>query len=121
MLALLSVSISFSVGNILGKGYFSVVLKQKLLILFIFSPIFFLIDGYNMGFYLVRAQDLPADEDPFIEHVKEIMPEYINFHFVDNWSVYHMSLGEVHCGSNATRTPEANWWEVAGHLLEEQP
>ncbi len=61
------------------------------------------------------------DEDPFIAHVEEMMPEYIDFHFVDNWSVYHMSLGEVHCGSNATRTPSANWWEVAGHLLEEQP
>ena len=61
------------------------------------------------------------DEDPFIAYVEEIMPEHINFHFVDNWSVYHMSLGEVHCGSNATRTPSANWWEVAGHLLEEAP
>ena len=65
--------------------------------------------------------DLGQDEDPFIAYVLEMMPADIDFHFVDNWSVYHMSLGEVHCGSNSTRTPSANWWEVAAHLLPEAP
>ena len=59
------------------------------------------------------------DEDPFISYVKDMMPAHINFHFVDNWSIYHMGLGEVHCGSNATRTPSVDWWEVAGPMLEE--
>ncbi len=61
------------------------------------------------------------DEDPFIAYVKELMPAEIDFHFVDNWSIYHMGLGEVHCGSNSTRTPSANWWEEATHLLPEAP
>ena len=47
------------------------------------------------------------------------MPAHINFHFVDDWDVYHMGLGEVHCGTNMTRAPRDDWWRVAGHLLEE--
>jgi protein-arginine deiminase len=61
------------------------------------------------------------DQDPFIDYVEQMMPDDIDFHFVDDWSIYHMSLGEVHCGSNSTRTPAANWWEVAAHLLPEAP
>ena len=61
------------------------------------------------------------DQDPFIDYVERIMPDDIDFHFVDDWSIYHMSLGEVHCGSNSTRTHAANWWEVAAHLLPEAP
>lgn len=61
------------------------------------------------------------DQDPFIDYVERIMPDDIDFHFVDDWSIYHMQLGEVHCGSNSTRTPAANWWEVAAHLLPEAP
>ena len=61
------------------------------------------------------------DEDPFIAYVEDMMPEDIDFHFVDDWSIYHMALGEVHCGSNSTRTPSGNWWEDATHLLPEAP
>jgi len=33
--------------------------------------------------------------------------------FVDDWYPYHQWLGEVHCGTNAIRTPPAeSWWEV---------
>ena len=28
------------------------------------------------------------------------MPSELELHFVDNWDVYHMGLGEVHCGTN---------------------
>jgi protein-arginine deiminase len=32
--------------------------------------------------------------------------------FIEDWDAYHRVLGEVHCGSNATRKiPEARWWE----------
>jgi protein-arginine deiminase len=32
--------------------------------------------------------------------------------WVEDWDAYHRVLGEVHCGSNATRKiPEARWWE----------
>ncbi len=58
------------------------------------------------------------DEDPVIAHVRDMMPDTLDLHFVDNWAVYHAQLGEVHCGTNMTRTPAADWWSVAGHLLE---
>jgi protein-arginine deiminase len=38
---------------------------------------------------------------------------------VDDWNAYHLLWGEVHCGTNTVRTPTANWWEDAMHLLEE--
>ncbi len=32
--------------------------------------------------------------------------------WVEDWDAYHRVLGEVHCGTNATRKiPEARWWE----------
>ena len=55
-----------------------------------------------------------------IAAVEAMMPSHIDFHFVDDWDVYHMGLGEVHCGTNMTRSPRDNWWEVAGHLLVEE-
>lgn len=30
--------------------------------------------------------------------------------FLDDWLTYHLNSGEVHCGSNAERQPEASWW-----------
>ena len=35
-------------------------------------------------------------------------------HFADDWSLYHILLGEVHCASNIDGPPPANekWWEV---------
>lgn len=57
------------------------------------------------------------ESDPFIEAFTESMPPSIVPHYVDDWDVYHLGLGEVHCGTNQTRTPTANWWEVGLHLL----
>jgi protein-arginine deiminase len=37
---------------------------------------------------------------------------------MDDWDVYHLALGEVHCGTNVTRTPTADWWERGLHLLD---
>ena len=33
--------------------------------------------------------------------------------FIDDWYSYHDLLGEVHCGTNARRSPfsQARWWE----------
>ncbi len=37
----------------------------------------------------------------------------ISLTFVEDWSLYHILLGEVHCGSNATREiPDVKWWET---------
>ena len=32
--------------------------------------------------------------------------------WIEDWDEYHLGIGEVHCGTNATRKiPEARWWE----------
>ena len=32
--------------------------------------------------------------------------------FIEDWDEYHLGIGEVHCGTNSTRTiPEQRWWE----------
>lgn len=37
----------------------------------------------------------------------------ITTHFVEDWDEYHVGVGEVHCGSNATRRiPDTKWWEA---------
>lgn len=36
----------------------------------------------------------------------------VTVHFAEDWDLYHRALGEVHCGTNATRAiPTAKWWE----------
>jgi protein-arginine deiminase len=35
-------------------------------------------------------------------------------YFVEDWSSYHVNLGEVHCGSNVLRTPPATKWWTTG-------
>jgi hypothetical protein len=55
--------------------------------------------------------------DPFIEAMNEALPSGLTPHYVDDWDVYHLGLGEVHCGTNMTQTPTASWWEVGLHLL----
>jgi protein-arginine deiminase len=35
----------------------------------------------------------------------------ITVDFIEDWDEYHLGIGEVHCGTNATRAiPEARWW-----------
>lgn len=55
--------------------------------------------------------------DPFIDAFNALLPDSLIPHYVDDWDVYHLGLGEVHCGTNMTQTPTANWWEVGLHLL----
>jgi len=33
--------------------------------------------------------------------------------FLDDWNTYHRWAGEIHCGTNAKRTPppDVKWWE----------
>ena len=47
------------------------------------------------------------------------MPSGVTTHFVDNWDIYHLALGEVHCGTNVQRTPAEDWWDVAVDLVED--
>ena len=35
----------------------------------------------------------------------------LTVHYLEDWNLYHRLLGEVHCGSNATRViPDQTWW-----------
>jgi protein-arginine deiminase len=37
----------------------------------------------------------------------------IGVSWIDDWDLYHLNLGEVHCGTNATRAiPDVKWWET---------
>lgn len=65
------------------------------------------------------SSDDGQDDDAMIEAVIDLMPDTLDLHFVDNWSVYHLGLGEVHCGSNSTRTPVDEWWLSAQTPLQE--
>lgn len=56
-------------------------------------------------------------DDPFIANFESLLPQNVSPHWLDDWDWYHMQLGEVHCGSNTVRTPNANWWEDALHLI----
>ena len=68
----------------------------------------------------VRSDLSDQSSDPMIAAVNALFPEGNEPVYVDNWYVYHWGLGEVHCGSNATRTPIANWWELGGHLVQQE-
>lgn len=56
--------------------------------------------------------------DPVITAFEASLPDGLTTHYVDNWDVYHLGLGEVHCGTNVTRTPTEDWWTAGLHLLE---
>ena len=40
--------------------------------------------------------------------------------FVDSWR-YQFGFGNVHCGSNAKRTPMSNWWQKLPNLPQNNP
>jgi protein-arginine deiminase len=56
---------------------------------------------------------LVGGRDIFKEAFEGPMSEVgIAVDWVEDWDAYHRVLGEVHCGSNATRAiPDARWWE----------
>lgn len=44
--------------------------------------------------------------------VDALAPHGVQVHFAEDWDDYHAALGEVHCGTNASRKiPDAKWWE----------
>jgi protein-arginine deiminase len=52
-------------------------------------------------------------KDLFEEDLKtKLAPLGLTLDFIDDWFEYHVSLGEVHCGTNTLRAPtQAKWWE----------
>lgn len=57
-------------------------------------------------------------QDPFIRAFDALLPDNLETHYLDDWYSYHELLGEVHCGTNVERSPTAQWWDTAMHLLE---
>jgi protein-arginine deiminase len=44
--------------------------------------------------------------------INALAPYDVTVHFAEDWDTYHAMMGEVHCGTNATRAvPAAKWWE----------
>ena len=59
----------------------------------------------------LRADLADPASDPMIARVTELLPPQLDLHFIDDWEIYHLGLGEVHCGSNVVRSPSgADWW-----------
>jgi len=40
-----------------------------------------------------------------------LQPFGVNVSWIEDWDLYHRLLGEVHCGTNATRQVVSKWWE----------
>jgi|GEM_PF-1924392 len=52
--------------------------------------------------------------DPFEVWLAQNMVPGVTVEFIDDWIVYHLGDGEVHCSSNELRTlPSTKWWQVA--------
>lgn len=77
------------------------------------TPHIFLADPF------FRTDVADQSADPIIAAITALLPTSLSLHFVDDWDVYHLGLGEVHCGTNVQRTPAGDWWTTALHLLEE--
>jgi protein-arginine deiminase len=43
---------------------------------------------------------------------QRLAPFGVAVHWAEDWDLYHRAMGEIHCGTNATRQiPETKWWE----------
>ncbi|NVB36323.1 hypothetical protein G6O69_00670 [Pseudenhygromyxa sp. WMMC2535] len=68
----------------------------------------------------MRTDTSDQGSDPFIAAFADALPSAYEIHHVDDWYTYHVYIGEVHCGSNVSRTPTDDWWQDGMHLLGEQ-
>lgn len=80
-------------------------------------------DGVNADLFIpdpfLRGNGAPASSDPFVQDFEALLPANLNPIWTDDWNVYHMGWGEVHCGTNTLRTPSGEWWTNARHLMED--
>lgn len=53
--------------------------------------------------------------DPFKIWLDQNLPPGITAAYIDNWSIYHIEKGEVHCSSNEKRSVPVSpkWWTNA--------
>ena len=78
------------------------------------TPTLFVADPF------LRTDTEDIASDPMAAAFEALMPGDLDVVFLDDWQVYHLMLGEVHCGSNVVRSPDEapSWWVDARHLLE---
>jgi protein-arginine deiminase len=72
----------------------------------------------NANFRLDVGEDANANgrldtlRDPFHVFLNARLPAGLVATYIDDWEVYHLREGEVHCSSNERREiPVQNWWE----------
>ncbi len=65
----------------------------------------------------LRGNNEGQEDDPMIAAWDALMPPGNETYYVDDWSVYHEGMGEVHCASNIHRAAGPDWWSVATHLI----
>jgi protein-arginine deiminase len=59
----------------------------------------------------LREDLADQSSDAMIQAVTDLLPKSVTPVFLDDWDIYHLGLGEVHCGSNVVRTPSfEDWW-----------
>ncbi len=80
-------------------------------------------DGVGADLFIpdpfLRSSSEGTSDDPFIAEFEAMLPANLNPIWTNDWNTYHLYWGEVHCGSNTVRTPTADWWTDASHLLED--
>ncbi len=80
------------------------------------------VPGMVNGIYLADGHFGPPDphgpeiggEDIFKAKLEEALePHGVSAQWIEDWTMYHLGMGEVHCGTNATRHIPAGdgWWE----------
>jgi hypothetical protein len=101
-----------------GRSYGAVALLPGMANLTVWNP-----EGAGVKLFMadpfIRGEDVDQSADPMIAAVRALMPPSVEAVFLDDWFVYHMGLGEVHCGTNVTRAPLADWWTSGAHLLQD--
>ena len=68
-----------------------------------------------------RADASDGESDPVIAAFEALLPANLGMNWVDDWYVYHLAWGEVHCGTNVRREQPLDWWDEAAHLVEVTP
>ncbi|HVH99797.1 MAG TPA: protein-arginine deiminase family protein [Enhygromyxa sp.] len=64
-----------------------------------------------------RPENLGPEDDPIAQDFVNRMPDGLEVAFIDDWYSYHLLDGEVHCGTNVTRTPLEDWTTAGASLL----
>lgn len=57
---------------------------------------------------VINGKDIMKDQME-----QALLPYGYRVYWVDDWNLYHLNAGEVHCGTNSARAiPSAKWWET---------